>query len=607
MLLTCHTRRLPWLLRSWLGLALVGVALSVSVFPAGALAQGTPTVPASQAGVVPDQSAPVSSPTVRPPRFSTDEEQALYAAEHYGPLDALHVRLHPLTYIANVLYGQGWMLDFYHRGKLAAVVSETTAAHIIAMRTGPAAAAYPGNGSFLPAFGHWWILLPACLLFLLVFFDPRAPLRAHFLDALALLGFLVPYELYSHQVFLASVWLCYPPLVYLLLRMLWVGGFRPVPAAGLWERLASSRLKRFSSRPRTSFALGRGAGRLAPLLSMRTLMIGLIALTAARIGLSIFSHDIIDVGYGSVVGAYRILHGQPIYYPSPSHLDTYGPIAYLAYVPFVWLFPFNGIWNNIAAAHAASIFFDVATIIALVFLGRQIKGGRDGLRLGLVFGWAYAACPMTLMALMGHTNDGLVALLSVLALLAFASPIGSGVLLGLGAAAKFMPGGLVGLYASPLQRGRRSALIFCGVFAGVVACTFLAFTPPGGLSVVWNHTAGFQLTRTDVFSPWALYSSLAPIKDTIEIAVVGLCVALTFWPRQRTLAQVAALSAAATIALQIPSLHFFYFYVELFAPMVLVGSFAQPRLIGAAAPAAARVTAPADPKPTDALPTAAPA
>ena len=41
-----------------------------------------------------------------------------------------------------------------------------------------------------------------------------------------------------------------------------------------------------------------------------------------------------DVGYASMIGAYKILHGQSIYFPSLGHPDTYGPVNYLAYVPF---------------------------------------------------------------------------------------------------------------------------------------------------------------------------------------------------------------------------------------------------------------------------------
>ena len=46
-----------------------------------------------------------------------------------------------------------------------------------------------------------------------------------------------------------------------------------------------------------------------------------------------------DVGYASMIGAYKILHGQSIYFPSLGHPDTYGPINYLAYIPFELLWP----------------------------------------------------------------------------------------------------------------------------------------------------------------------------------------------------------------------------------------------------------------------------
>ena len=49
-----------------------------------------------------------------------------------------------------------------------------------------------------------------------------------------------------------------------------------------------------------------------------------------------------DVGYASVIGADRIAHKQDLYVDNEIHGDTYGPITYLAYVPFELLFPNDG-------------------------------------------------------------------------------------------------------------------------------------------------------------------------------------------------------------------------------------------------------------------------
>lgn len=94
------------------------------------------------------------------------------------------------------------------------------------------------------------------------------------------------------------------------------------------------------------------------------------------------------------------------------------------------------------------------------------------------------------------------------------------------------------------------------------------------MSEFYNHTIGFQLTRTDVFSPWALHPGLAPLKVVIEAGALLLAAAVAFVPRERSLQQVAALAAAITIAVQLPALHWFYYYIAWFLPFVLVAMLA---------------------------------
>jgi len=104
-----------------------------------------------------------------------------------------------------------------------------------------------------------------------------------------------------------------------------------------------------------------------------------------------------------------------------------------------------------------------------------------------------------------------------------------------------------------------------------VGASIALFLPSGGLKEMWNHTIGFQLTRSDIFSIWALHPTLAPIKLAVEGFAVILAVAVAFRPRgARTPAQVAALAAAVTIAVQLPALHWFYLYIVWFLPLVLV-------------------------------------
>jgi hypothetical protein len=491
----------------------------------------------------------LASATVPPSGFTTDADQAERAAESDRTILALHAREHPLLVQPLVWDGQSWFVNFSYRGKLVAQVVETRAAQVTGVWTGPLAFAVYARGDFATLFGSAWVLVPFSLLFLVPFLDLRRPRRILHLDALVLLSFLISYLLFDHAKLVAAVWMIYPPMLYLLARMLWIGGLR-------------RRRRSESTRP-----ISTG---LSPLLTVGVLGGGLVALVAARIVLSLVSSTVVDVGYASVIGAHLIATGQPLYYASAAHGDTYGPIAYLAYLPFELLFPWHGAWDYLPSAHAASIVFDLVTIVGLVLLGRRLRGGREGLRLGLALGWAWSACPFTLLALMMHTNDGLVAMLSVLSLLAFASPAARGALLGLAAAAKFAPAALLGLYAGQRDRGVKGMIVCVASFTAVVVTAIGLYLPSGGLTEFYNHTIGYQLTRADVFSAWALHPSLDPLKLAVEVGAVLLAAVVAFLPRQRSMAHVCALAGAITIALQLPAVHWFYYFIVWFMPFVLV-------------------------------------
>jgi hypothetical protein len=391
--------------------------------------------------------------------------------------------------------------------------------------------------------------VPFSLLFMVPFLDPRRLRRMAHLDGLAILGFLISWILLTQTKLEAAVWMAYPPLIYLLVRLAMVG-----------------------------FGRGTVSGRIAPLLSMRRLIVGLPLIIIARLLLSLLGHQEIDVGYESVIGAYRITHHLPIYYADPNHGDTYGPIAYLAYVPFELVFRWTNSLSNLHAADAAAIFFDFGTMLGLVALGRQLREGREGARLGLILAWGWAACPFSVIGLVVHTNDALVSMLCVFALVAVRYSVMSGGLLGLAAAAKFAPAGLLPLIAAPRQRGLKGALGCTATFAAVVATAVFVWLPPGGLSYFWQRTIGFQIHRFDVFSPWALHASLHPIQTALEVAALLFALAVSFFPRERSMTQVCALAGAVTIAVQLPATHWFYYYIMWFLPFAVVGFVVSPAM-----------------------------
>ena len=118
------------------------------------------------------------------------------------------------------------------------------------------------------------------------------------------------------------------------------------------------------------------------------LAVATVFLVGFRVGLNVADSDVIDVGYSGVIGADRIGDGRSrstATSPTDDQSgDTYGPVAYYAYVPFEQVFPWSGTWDDLPAAHAASIFFDLATIAALFLLGRRLRRGRSGTELGIL-------------------------------------------------------------------------------------------------------------------------------------------------------------------------------------------------------------------------------
>ena len=354
-----------------------------------------------------------------------------------------------------------------------------------------------------------------------------------------------------------AVPLVYPLLGYLLVRML-LAGFRP--------------------RERTE--------RLVPRMPVRWMAIGLVLLVAFRVGMNVAESNVVDVGYASVVGADRIAHGEELYVNNDVHGDTYGPVTYLAYIPFETALPWDGEWDSVPAAHAAAITFDLLTIIGLMLLGTTLRRGRQGRELGLALGFAWAAYPFSLLALQENTNDMMIAALLVFALAALRSPPGRGALLALGTAAKFAPLAVAPLLATGTgERRGRAWLGFSLAFIAVCIVVTLPFIPDGGLRELYDTTIGFQLGRGSPFSLWALHPSAAPLQTVLKLGAAGLAILLAFVPRRRDARQVVALAAAVMIAVQLPAAHWFYFYLVWIAPLVLaavMSGYREPALTHAA-------------------------
>lgn len=530
--------------RSSSALALA-IALAVVALPTAA--EGA--VPAKMDSLNPPLSAPLSQ-TTPPVGFTTSARQAVAIADRTKAAQAL-ARKHPeVRGSALIWLGQAWEVDYWRGEHDYLEVDVTPDGRVAKVWSGVKAQQYVARGHFGGLFDSPWVFVPFALLFLAPFIDPRRPFRLLHLDLLVMLSFGVSYWLLAEGNPSAGVIAVYPVLLYLLVRML-AAGLRP-------------------SRPR---------GRLVPVASTAVLAVGLVALVGARVTLNLKSDTVMDVGYASVVGADRISHSKPLYVDNDSHGDTYGPVAYAAYIPFELLFPFDGRWDYLPSAHAAALAFDLLTLLGLFLLGREMRAGPEGRRLGLALAWAWAAFPFTLLGLILNVNDGLVAMLIVYALLFYKrSPGARGVLLGLAAAAKFFPAVLLPLFASGRDvRGTGRALRIVAVGVAVFALAFALFLPDGGVREIWNCTLGYQLGRAPDFSLWGIHEGIRWTQTVAEVVALGLAALVAFRPRQRSFTQVCALGAAVAIALQIPAGHWFYFYIVWFTPLVLVALFAAQR------------------------------
>ena len=537
--------------------------------------------PALQPPFGPEPLAPlklIEPPERTPPGFRLSGSEAIAIANGTATVRDERSESPAMKPRASTRGTDRWQIDYYEGGTDVAqvVIDDATGAVVEAWRNQQVEVklargyedAVAGNVS------EAWVWIPLCLLFFLPFFDPRRPFRLLHLDLLVLLSFSVSQFFFNKGEIVWSVPLAYPVLAYLFVRMI-VAGLRP------------------RTRP----------GPLIPRLTIRWLLVAGALLLVFRIVLNIVDSQVIDIGFANVVGADRIADGQGVYDGSFSPLidrgDSYGPLSYIAYIPFEQLFPWGGGLEELPAAHAAAIVFDLAVVGLLYLAGTRLRAGREGRDLGIALAFAWLAYPYTLYALDANGgNDALVAALLVAALIVFASPLRRGVAIGLGAAVKFGPFALAPLFAAgPGERRVRSTVLFAFAFVAVWAVVLLPLLPDGGFREFYDRTFGYQASRGSPFSVWGLEPSLGWLQDIARVFPVLLGLALFVIPWRRTALQAAALGAAVLIATQVGSTHWFYFFILWWTPYVLINAFATQERItvargGDVDPAVARSSLP---------------
>jgi len=430
----------------------------------------------------------------------------------------------------------------------------------------------------------WPVWLGLSAVFLLGLADLRRPFSMRTLDLLVLLSFGISLAFFNRGSVFESASLAVPPLVYLLVRTAWIG-FR-----------ATAR-----------------SGSTAPAWPVWALAVATLFLVGFRVGLDVDNgRTVIDVGYAGVIGADRILDGELPYGTMPvmddrtpcgsvnadgeirdriqvngrcesanPHGDTYGPVAYLAYVPAVLAFGWSGRWDELPAAHATAIAFDLLALVGLALVGARFGGAR--LAALLAFGWA--AFPFTTYALLSNTNDAIAPALLVWGFWLASSPAARGAATALASWTKFAALIVVPLWLTyPSGLRRKPSLRFVAGFtvASLAAFSILLLEPSlrDALRTFWDRTLGFQLDRESPFSIWGWGSyhargipDLASLQTVVQVGAIVLAGIAAAVPREKGPLELAALTAALLLAFELSLTHWFYLYLPWVLPFVLLALF----------------------------------
>jgi len=482
-------------------------------------------------------------------------------------------------------------------GEIATGKVDDTSGAVTEAWTGPQVAwkmarGYPGafGGKEINSTPVW---LGFCVLFLLGLGDLRRPLSLRNLDLLALLSFSVSLWYFNKGHIFTSAPLVYPPLLYLLGRMAW----------SAWR--------------------GRLATGAVPVWPVWALAAATVFAAGFRIGLNTQSSNVIDVGYSGVVGANRIANGVVPYGNFPVELgkpcgpadadgeirdriqsdgrcesanpqgDTYGPVAYEAYLPGYLALGWTGKWDDLPAAHFSSIGFDLLCILGLALVGLRFGGTR----LAVTLAFAWVAYPFTQYVSNSNTNDALVPLFLIWGFWLVTSPVARGAAVALSGWTKFASLLLAPLWASYPERRLRPTLVFAAAF---VLTSLAAFSillldghPLGAAHEFWKRTLSWQIDRESPFSiwDWRQYHAGLPDLHLLQRALEGLllvgAVAVYFFPRRKSPLQLAALTAALLVGAEIVLTHWYYAYLPWFFPFAAIAVLAP-----AAEPVRAAVRAP---------------
>jgi hypothetical protein len=493
---------------------------------------------------------------------------------------------HPQT---DATYAQGlWTVNVWSgaAGEIATGKVDDATGGVTEAWTGPQVAWRMARG-YSGAFGGAKInsapvWLAFCAVFLLGLVDWRRLRSVRNVDLLVLVSLSVSLWFFNRGHVFAAMACAYPPMVWLLLRCVWIA--------------------RRDTRP---------SG--APVWPVWLLAAATVFLAGFRVGLNIRASNVIDVGYSGVIGADRIVHGQSPYghFPQEGNLkacgpadssgevrnrvqtngrcetanplgDTYGPVSYLAYIPGYLIFGWSHKWDSLPSVHFTSILFDLVALLGLAFVGNRLGGPR----IGAAAAFAWAAWPFTQYASSSNTNDAIPPALLVWGFAALTSDTARGAVVALSGWTKF-----ASLLVLPLWTGypearrprptARTLLAFLVATAAVFFVLLLEPSPIHAARVFFDRTVRFQVGRDSPFSlwDWKQYHAkglpdLHLVQRVLEVALVVGAAALAFVPKHRSPLRMAGLTAAVLLGFELVLTHWFYLYLPWFFPFVALTSIA---------------------------------
>jgi len=549
---------------------------------------GLALVPAASATTTPpQQTSTVTNPLTATSPLATakarsNEAQVIAIFLDY-PKVAHWLKRYPPKPTTGATYKQGvWTVNVFSglAGEIATGKVDDASGAVTEAWTGPQVAwrmarGYPGafGGSKINSYPVW---LAFCALFLLGLVDWRRLLSIRNADLVVLLSFSVSLWFFNHGHVFAAMSLAYPPLVWVLLRCLWIAR-RDTPSRGM------------------------------PVWPVWVLAAATVFVAGFRVGLNVRASNVIDVGYSGIIGADRIVHGQspyghfPVEDPQPKCGpadtegevrdriqtngkcetanplgDTYGPVSYLAYIPGYAIFGWSHKWDGLRAVHLTSILFDTICLIGLALVGRRFGGAP--LAAALAFAWV--TWPFSQYASSSNTNDSIAPALLVWGFLALTSPVARGAAVALSGWTKFASLLLLPLWSGyPEARRPRSAAVYLAAFAlTTLLVFFVVFLEPSPLHAVrvfYDRTVSFQIGRDSPFSlwDWRQYHAkglpdLHLVQRVLQVLLVVGSLALAWFPRRRSPLRMAALTGAVLVGFELVLTHWFYLYLPWFFPFV---------------------------------------